>query len=101
MGPRIFLVVLQRFLMGGVADNVANVLASSGTVQVGGERPFTDAPVLGGALLTRIVVAGHVVGAPIGLPGDGAKVALLCRREIDADVVAAGVLLVVLTCRCG
>ena len=96
VGPRIFLVVFQRFVVGGVADHVANVLASSGTVQVRSKGPFTDAPVLGGALFTRIVVAGHVVGAPIGLPGDGAKVALLCGREVDADVVAAGVLLVVL-----
>jgi len=73
------------------AIEVLNLVATTRLLDVAGEGPLTDAPVFHLTLQVLILMAGHLRGTPIWLTGHAAEVAPTRRGEVDAYVMAAGV----------
>ena len=90
-GARLRAVGAEGFHVGGPALDVLNGVAAAGLLDVGGERPLANAPLLHGAGAARVAVAGHARAAPVALAGHPAEV--LPRggeaAQVDADVVGA------------
>jgi len=90
----LFLVVSKRHHIRGFTDDFLNLVTASGLLKVPCKRPFAHAPVLDRTLACRIV-ALHITAAPVRLTRYLAEVPTHIACHIDADVMAAPVVVVI------
>jgi hypothetical protein len=65
---------LERVHLGRLAHDRLDLVAAARLLDVARKGPLAHAPVLHRALARGVAVAGHGGRAPVGLPGDVAKI---------------------------